>query len=89
MSLNIFFLIIQENDESIEEYMERFKEEKFEITDCPNSIAIEAFRKGLLRSSNLFTELTKIVPHTMEKLITKLESLSTLRENLDLTKRAS
>lgn len=57
------FLIIQGRDETIKEYMRRFREEKIEIVDCPSSIAIEAFRKGLLRRTNIFAKLTKMVLH--------------------------
>lgn len=42
------FSITQDNDETIEGYMRRFREEKLEIVNCLISIAIEAFRKGLL-----------------------------------------
>lgn len=47
--------------------MKTFKEEKLEIVDSPSSIVIEAFRRGLLRSSKLFSQLTKTMPYSMEE----------------------
>lgn len=35
--------------------------EKMEILQCPNSITIEAFRKGIKRDIGLFVELTNIL----------------------------
>lgn len=67
------FSITQENDESIEEYMRRFREEKMETTNC--SKEIETFRQGLLRNSDLFTDLTKTVPYTMEEAYGKAKKI--------------
>lgn len=61
------FSIIQENERFVKEYMKRFREEKLEIVHFPNTIMIKAFRRVLLRSSNLFVELTKYMPHIMEE----------------------
>lgn len=46
--------------------MKRFLKDKIEITDCQNSITVQAFRKGVFISFDLFSELTKIVPQTMQ-----------------------
>lgn len=36
-----------------------------EILQCLNSIAIEAFKKGIKRNTGLFVELTKTNPHSL------------------------
>lgn len=56
------FSITQGSDKSVEDCMKRFIEEKLNIIDCPSSLEIKAFRRGLLKSSNLFVELMKNVP---------------------------
>lgn len=56
------FSIIQNVDESIKAFMKIFCEEKIEIFDFSYSIAIQAFRRGALKISDLFIELTKMIP---------------------------
>lgn len=51
----------------MEESIKTFREENLYITYYSNLIAIKAFRKELSRSSNLFVELTKTIPLTMEE----------------------
>lgn len=47
--------------------MKRFHKEKIEISNYLDSIAIQAYRKGVLRIYDILFELTKIVPQTMKK----------------------
>lgn len=67
--------------------MRRFREEKLEIKDCPSSIVIKAFGRGLLRSSNLFVKLTKVVTHIMEEAYDKVKNFVNLRKELKLGKK--
>lgn len=60
------FSIVYESEEMIERYRKRFKMEKMEISQCPNSIAIEAFKKGIKRDTRLFMELTKTTPCSLD-----------------------
>lgn len=46
---------------------EKIQKDKSEIVDFPSSIAIKAFRRGLLKHSNLFIELRKTFPYMMEE----------------------
>lgn len=81
------FSITQGNDESVEEYIRRFRKKKLEFTDCSSLIVIEAFMQGLLRSSNLFSKLTTIVPHTMEEAYNRAKKIVTMSKISDLKRR--
>lgn len=46
----------------MENYMRRFKIEKLEISQFPDSITIKAFQKGIKKDTGLFIELIKTTP---------------------------
>ncbi|XP_074265132.1 uncharacterized protein LOC141587556 [Silene latifolia] len=50
--------IVREIGESIKDYVTRFNAEKVSIRGCDMSTAINAFRQGLDKESNLYKELT-------------------------------
>lgn len=87
MESHNLFSITQGNDESIEEHIRKFREEKIKITDNPSSIMIEAFKRGLLRSSNMFSKLTKIMPHIMKETYDKAREFINLKRELRLGKK--
>lgn len=72
------FSITQGNDETIRDYMRRFKEKNMEIIYCLSSIVIDAFRRGLLRSLSLFIEIMKMVLHTMEETYVEAQNVDNL-----------
>lgn len=53
--------------------MKRLKEEKIEISHCPNSIAIETFRKEIRRDTRLLVKLTKTTPYSLEVFYEKIQ----------------
>lgn len=59
--------IIQNVDEFAKAFMKRVCEEKIKIYDCLDLIAIQVFRKGVLKCSNLFTKLIMMVSMTKQE----------------------
>jgi len=60
------YKITQKTDERLRDYLHRFNKEKIAIPKCDIATAIEAFRQGLVRSSELYKELTKYPCSTFE-----------------------
>ena len=60
------YRIIQKTDERLRDYLHRFNKEKIVIQKCDIATAIEAFRQGLVRNSELYKELTKYPCSTFE-----------------------
>ncbi|XP_074283451.1 uncharacterized protein LOC141607998 [Silene latifolia] len=56
------YRIVQEIGESIKDYVTRFNAEKVSIRGCDMSTAINVFRQGLDKESNLYKELTMKIP---------------------------
>lgn len=67
--------------------MRRFREKKIEISNYPRSITIEAFRRHLLRNSDLFTKLTKIIPYTMDGAYKEAKKFINLERELKLGRK--
>lgn len=51
--------------------MARFNKEKISIPNCNSDIAIRAFVKGLLPGSDLYADLIKYEPKTMEESLSR------------------
>ncbi|CAL8120468.1 unnamed protein product [Prunus armeniaca] len=51
----------KKSDESLRDYIKRFKAEKANIVGCNDQIASSAFKKGLSAEHNLFRELTIVI----------------------------
>lgn len=65
--VNHFFSMVQNMDESIKVFMKRFHEDKIGISNFFDSNIIQSFKREVLRSLDLFTELTKMVPDECSK----------------------
>lgn len=57
------------------------------ISNCLDSITIQAFQRGVLRSLSLFAELTKMIPHTMEEAYKEAQKFINLERELSLVKK--
>lgn len=79
--------IVYNVDESIEVFMKRFYEEKMEIFDCPDSIRIQEFRRGVLWSLKLFVKLTKMVRQTMREAYKEVQKFVNPERELKLVKK--
>ncbi|CAL2240672.1 unnamed protein product [Prunus armeniaca] len=55
------FNLHKKSDESLRDYIKRFKAEKANIVGCNDQIASSAFKKGLSTEHNLFRELTIVI----------------------------
>lgn len=53
-----------------------------EISQCPHSIAIEAFRKWIKRDTGLFVELTKIIPYSLNVVYKKAQNFVNVEREL-------
>lgn len=79
--------IVQNMDEFVEAFMKRFRKEKIVISDCLDSIVVQAFQRGVLRSSGLFAELMKMVPQTMEEAYEEAQRFINLEKKLKSAKK--
>lgn len=68
------YSIRQNVGEPLRDFVARFNREKVSITYCSQETAMSAFRKGLLRDSDLYKELTKYPCETMEDVLNKASS---------------
>ena len=60
------YRIVKDDKEFTRDYLRRFNEEKAGIPHCDTHTAIEAFRKGLSPTEELYRELTKYPCKTFE-----------------------
>lgn len=56
--------------------------EKIEISNFLDSIAIEAFRKGIKRDISLFIKLTKPTPHFLERMCEEAQKIVNVEKAL-------
>ncbi|CAL2278333.1 unnamed protein product [Prunus armeniaca] len=63
----------KKSDESLRDYMKRFKAEKANIVRCDDRIASSAFKKGLLVEHDLYRELTIIPSQTLAEVYATAE----------------
>ncbi|XP_074318517.1 uncharacterized protein LOC141655330 [Silene latifolia] len=79
------YRIVQEIGESIKDYVTRFNTEKVAIRGCDTSIAINAFRQGLDKDSDLYKELTMHPCERFEEV--QQRTTATLRLEEDILSR--
>ncbi|XP_021802528.1 uncharacterized protein LOC110746606 [Prunus avium] len=60
-------------DESLQDYIKRFKAEKANIVGCDNRIASSAFKKGLPAEHDLYRELTITPSQTLAEVFVIVE----------------
>ena len=73
--------------EPLRSYLGRFNKEKIEIPRCDVATAVEAFRHGLIRDSDLYKELTRHPCSSFEDVQAK--ALAQIRLEEDLNARIS
>ncbi|KAK9750464.1 hypothetical protein RND81_02G199100 [Saponaria officinalis] len=60
------YRIVQRFNEPLRDYLQRFNQEKISIPNCDIGTAIQAYRQGLVRDSELYRELAKYPCSTFE-----------------------
>ncbi|XP_074300137.1 uncharacterized protein LOC141631351 [Silene latifolia] len=80
------YRIIQEIGESIKDYVTRFNAEKVSIRGCNMSTAINAFRQGLDKESNLYKELTMYPCERFEEVQQRATAALRLEEDIQARK---
>ncbi|KAJ9561930.1 hypothetical protein OSB04_007090 [Centaurea solstitialis] len=60
------YYVVQKTGETIREYFNRFNAEMIEVKNCDVRTAIEAYKRGLDTSSELYTDLTKYPPENFD-----------------------
>ena len=75
------YSIVQKHREPLRDYMSMFNKEKVTITNRDLPMAIEAFRRGLVRDSSLYDELTKYRCKTMDDVQAKAMAQFRLEED--------
>ncbi|XP_074314458.1 uncharacterized protein LOC141649674 [Silene latifolia] len=76
------YRIVQEIGESIKDYVTRFNAEKVSIRGCDMSTAINAFRQGLDKESNLYKELTMYPCERFEEVQQRATAALRLEEDI-------
>ena len=67
------FNLRKKSDESLRDYIKRFKAEKANIVGCDDRIASSAFKKGLPAEHDLYRELTIAPSQTLAEVFTTAE----------------
>ncbi|XP_074301252.1 uncharacterized protein LOC141632619 [Silene latifolia] len=80
------YRIVQEISESIKDYVTRFNAEKVSIRGCDMSTAINAFRQGLDKESNLYKELTIYPCEIFEEVQQRATTALILEEDIQARK---
>ncbi|XP_074300718.1 uncharacterized protein LOC141632026 [Silene latifolia] len=80
------YRIVQEIGESIKDYVTRFNAEKVSIRGCDMSTAINAFRQGLDKESNLYKELTMYPCERFEEVQQRATAALRLEEDIQARK---
>ncbi|XP_074301408.1 uncharacterized protein LOC141632795 [Silene latifolia] len=77
------YRIVQRFEESTRDYLARFNLEKISIPWCDPTTAVNAFRRGLHRDSDLYKDLTKHPCATFEEVKQMAEATYRLEEDED------
>ncbi|XP_074315437.1 uncharacterized protein LOC141651635 [Silene latifolia] len=77
------YRIVQRSEESTRDYLARFNVEKLSTPRCDPTTAVNAFRRGLHRDSDLFKDLTKHPYSTFEEVKQMAEATYRLEEDED------
>ncbi|XP_074293248.1 uncharacterized protein LOC141620220 [Silene latifolia] len=80
------YRIVQEIGESIKDYVTRFNAEKVSIRVCDMSTAINAFRQGLDKESNIYKELTMYLCERFEEVQQRATAALRLEEDIQARK---
>ncbi|KAJ9560378.1 hypothetical protein OSB04_005538 [Centaurea solstitialis] len=76
------YYVVQKTGETIREYFNRFNAEMIEVKNCDVRTAIEAYKRGLDTSSELYTDLTKYPPENFDDSFLDAETRYTSMEKL-------
>lgn len=57
-----FFFVVQHMDETLRFYTQCFNKEMLEVTDCHDSVVVQAFRKCLINGISFYDSLTIRIP---------------------------
>ncbi|KAJ9539491.1 hypothetical protein OSB04_032224 [Centaurea solstitialis] len=60
------YYVVQKTGETIRDYFNRFNAEMIEVKNCDIKTAIQAYKRGLDNSSELYTDLTKYPPENFD-----------------------
>ncbi|KAJ9560607.1 hypothetical protein OSB04_005767 [Centaurea solstitialis] len=60
------YYVVQKTGQTIRDYFNRFNAEMIEVKNCDIKTAIEAYKRGLDNSSELYTDLTKYPPENFD-----------------------
>ncbi|KAJ9547211.1 hypothetical protein OSB04_019754, partial [Centaurea solstitialis] len=60
------YYVVQKTGETIRDYFNRFNAEMIEVKNCDIKTAIEAYKRGVDNSSELYTDLTKYPPENFD-----------------------
>ncbi|XP_074277760.1 uncharacterized protein LOC141601383 [Silene latifolia] len=80
------YRIVQELGESIKDYVTRFNAEKVSIRGCDMSTAINTFRQGLDKESNLYKELSMYPCERFEEVPQRATTALRLEEDIQARK---
>ena len=80
-TMSDLYRIFQNKREPLRDYLSRINKEKVTIMNCDIPMAIEAFRRGLVRDSSLYDELTKYPCKTMDNVQAKAMAQVILEED--------
>lgn len=78
---NLMFTITKQKGESLENFTQDLIRENIGIVNYNESIAVKAFRKGLVRENPLYDSLTQKAPKTMTEAISQASKYINLERN--------
>ncbi|KAJ9535840.1 hypothetical protein OSB04_un001005 [Centaurea solstitialis] len=69
------YYVVQKTGKTIRNYFNRFNAEMIEVKNCDVKTAIEAYKRGLDKSSELYMDLTKYPPENFDDLVDSLHNI--------------
>ncbi|KAF3455372.1 hypothetical protein FNV43_RR05823 [Rhamnella rubrinervis] len=73
-----------ERNEPLRNYIQRFNDMKVEIMDCPDVVACNAFKRGLLPGTKIYDYMVRKKPRNLLQTLQKAQSFVILEEETEL-----
>lgn len=75
------FYVVQCRDETLRSYTRRFNKEMLEVTNCHDSMAIQAFINGLINGTQFYDSLAIKTPMKMVDVLSRASEFMKLEDD--------
>ncbi|KAF3450006.1 hypothetical protein FNV43_RR06085 [Rhamnella rubrinervis] len=84
ISQDDLFMVKQQRGEPLQDYIQRFNDMKVGIMDCPDVVACNAFKRGLLPGTKIYDYMVRKKPWNLLQTLQKAQSFVVLEEETEL-----